>query len=133
MIDVIYKIATKDIKTLNGEDAIEIVKWIRENLQNVEKISLLLRKNPQTIIIFRLLTNLTRQSFSRKLNISFDSLKKAENGGKIRIGAIINWSEKVSKFLQSKSIDLDFEKFKKIWEEKKRRILKTSISRFLTG
>jgi hypothetical protein len=54
MIDVIDKIVTKDIKTISGEEAIEIVKWIRENLQDVEKISLLLRKNPQTIIIFRL-------------------------------------------------------------------------------
>jgi transcriptional regulator with XRE-family HTH domain len=121
MIDVIDKIATKDIKTLNGEDAIEIVKWIRENLQDVEKISLLLRKSPQTILIFRLLTNLTRQSFSRKLNISFDSLKKAENGEKIRIETAINWGEKVSRFLQSQPIDWNFEKFKKIWEEKKKK------------
>jgi hypothetical protein len=48
-------------------------------------------------------------------------LKKAENDGKIRIETVINWSEKVSKILRSQPIDWDFGKFKRIWEDKKKK------------
>ena len=121
MDDKIKNIASKDIKEISNEELRETISWLKENIGDKEKISLLLKLNPQAIIIFRVLSNLTRHSFSRKLSINFASLEKAEKRDKIRIETIKSWSEKISKFFQSNPIDWDIEKFCKNWEEKKKK------------
>jgi len=132
MNDKIKNIVSNDIKEINNEEPREIINWLKENIGDKEKIDLLLKLNPQTIIIFIVLSKLTRYSFSRKLNVNFDSLEKVEKGDKMRIATIKNWSDKISKFFQSNPIDWNIEKFCKSWKRRKRKILRTSILSFST-
>ena len=88
-------IVSKCIKEISIEELVELINWLKENIGEEKEISFLIKLNPQTIVIFRVLYNLTSHSFSRKLNINFSSPGKAEKGNRIMIGTLENWSEKI--------------------------------------